>query len=73
MEMTQEIRLSDYLKDRGEIDPLTAWAELGIYRLSAVIFRLRKEGMAIITERKDVQNRFGEPCHVALYKIEGEK
>jgi len=69
--MTQDLRLLDYLRDNGKIDPMKAWSELGIYRLSACIFRLRKEGWIIVTERKDVENKFGELCHVALYKFRG--
>jgi hypothetical protein len=58
----------EYLTDNMGIDPLTAWKELGIYRLSAVVHRLRMEGFNIITERKDVKNRFGENSNVAFYK-----
>lgn len=66
--MTQDKRLLDYLKDNKEINPLQAWTELGIYRLSACIHRLRGSGCNIVTEYKDVENKFGETCHVALYK-----
>jgi hypothetical protein len=66
--MTQDERLLDYLKDNNEIDPLEAWKELGIYRLSACIFRLRKQGHNIISNRKKVHNRFGENCNVARYR-----
>jgi len=66
--MTQEQRLLDYLRDNNEIDPLQAWQELGIYRLSAVIHRLRKQGHNIISNRKKVQNRFCENCNVARYR-----
>jgi len=66
--MTQDERLLDYLKDNGRIDPLQAWQELGIYRLSAVIFNLRKKGHNIISNRKNVKNRFGEVCRVADYR-----
>jgi len=66
--MNQEKRLLDYLRDNNEIDPLQAWHELGIYRLSAVIFKLRKKGHNIISNRKTVHNRFGEKCRVARYR-----
>ena len=68
--MTQDQRLLDYLKDNKHIDPLQAWQELGIYRLSACVFRLRQEGWEIETEFKNVLNRFDEKCHVANYKME---
>jgi len=67
--MTQDLRLLDYLKDNGSIDPLQAWQELGIYRLSACIHRLRLQGWEITTERKTVHNRFDEACYVANYKF----
>ncbi len=66
--MTQDERLLDYLKDNGRIDPLQAWQELGIYRLSACIHRLRNQGWDIKTKRKVVNNKFDESCVVALYE-----
>jgi hypothetical protein len=54
--MTQDKRLLDYLKDNKQIDPLTSWKELGIYRLSSCIHRLRKQGWDIKTGRKAVIN-----------------
>ena len=69
MKTTHDERLLDYLKDNGNINPLKAWKELGIYRLSSSIHRLRKEGGDIITERINVMNRFDENCLVANYKF----
>jgi len=66
--MTQDERLLDYMRDNKHIDPLQAWQELGIYRLAACIHRLRKQGHNIISNRKKVQNRFGEVCNVADYR-----
>ena len=67
--MTQEKRLEDYLHKYGSINPLEAWQDLGIYRLSAVILLLRRRGIKIVTETMDVFNKFGEKCHVAKYVI----
>lgn len=66
----QTDRLLAYLKTHREIDPLTAWTELGIYRLGARVFDLRKAGHPITSDRKAVENRFGEECKVALYRLE---
>ena len=66
-EMTQDERVAHWLRTHGEIEPITAWSQLGIYRLSAVILRLRQEGMNIKTDKKDVLNRFGEACKFANY------
>lgn len=67
--MTQRERLLDYLKSHGRINPLEAWTNLGIYRLSACVFDLRKDGHKIETTRKAVQNQFGEQCVVAEYVL----
>ena len=67
--MTQKERLLDYLKAFQRINPLDAWKHLGIYRLSAVVYDLRKDGHKIETARKAVQNRFGEECVVAEYVL----
>ena len=68
--MTQKERLENHLLLNKRINPLEAWKLLGIYRLSAVIFDLRKEGYKIETTRKAVQNQFGEECIVAEYVLE---
>ena len=65
----QEERLLDYLKTNEKISPMEAWTELGIYRLSDVVFKLRNKDFEIETERKSVMNRFDEPCNFAEYKL----
>ncbi len=70
--MSQCERLKAWLERHGEIDPVTAWAELGIYRLGARIHDLRRQGLNIVSLRKKVRNRFGEACEVALYRLEGD-
>lgn len=67
--MNQTERVLNWLQERGDLDPMTAWNELGIYRLGARIFDLRKEGYPIERRMKDVCNRFGETCHVACYSL----
>ena len=67
---TQTDRLLAYLRANHEIDPLTAWRELGIYRLGARVFDLRSAGHSISSGRKSVENRFGESCNVALYRLD---
>ncbi len=68
----QEQRLLDYLKTNFKVSPMDAWIELGIYRLSDVVFKLRNKGYEIETERKSVLNRFDEPCSFAEYKFKGD-
>lgn len=66
---TQKERLIKYLAKNESIDPLKSWIELGIYRLSAVVYELRRDGFNIITERKEVFNKYGDGCMVANYKL----
>ena len=66
--MSQKQRLEEYLKIHGSINPLQAWAELGIYRLSARINELR-DSMLIETKTIKVDNQFGEKCRVACYVV----
>ena len=69
MKNTQKERLIKYLAENESINLLKAWTELGIYRLSDTIFRLRNEGFNIITDKLTVKNKFGEDCIVANYKL----
>jgi hypothetical protein len=69
MKNTQKERLIKYLAENESINPLKAWTELGIYRLSDTVFRLRNEGFNIITDKLTVKNKFGEDCIVANYKL----
>lgn len=67
---TQKERLIDYLEKYGSINPIEALRDLGIYRLSAQIFILRKLGYKIKTDLVDVHNRFSEVCKIANYIYE---
>jgi hypothetical protein len=66
----QTDRLLLWLKDHPDgINPLVAWKFLGIYRLAAIVHKLRKAGHEITTDRQPVFNRFGEECSVAHYRL----
>ena len=69
--LSQQKRLIKYLERFGKINPVKAWTQLGIYRLSDTIFKLRKEGYDIETADKKVKNRFNETCVVAEYRFKG--
>jgi hypothetical protein len=62
---TQCQKVRYFLKRHGTIDPLTAWKKLGIYRLGARVYDLRKQGMPIVTTRK--RTRGG--AQVAVYRL----
>lgn len=66
---TQDSRVLEWLLEGRELDPLEAWVQLGVYRLAAVVHRLRQDGYDIETGRKKVKNRYGEDCEVANYYV----
>lgn len=66
---TQCDKLLDYLQNHISITPKDAWNKLGIYRLSARVFDLRRLGYDIVTNRKEVLDPFGEPKYVAEYRL----
>jgi hypothetical protein len=68
--MKQYERLHAHLNQFGSITPLVAWTELGIYRLSDAVYKLRKQGVKIETAYVDIKNQFEETCHVAKYIIQ---
>ena len=67
--MNQKQRLMEHLHLNKTINPLQAWRSLGIYRLSAQVHILRKEGWNIETKDFKVNNQFGEKCVVAEYVL----
>lgn len=62
-------KLLNYLQNHAGITPKDAWNELGIYRLSARVFDLRRLGYDIVTFRKEVVDPFGDPKFVAEYRL----
>ena len=67
--MTQTELVLKYIKDFGSITPLNAFRDLGVTRLSACIFTLRKRGCAIITHVEESTNRYGKTVRYARYKF----
>ena len=51
---------------------MTAWNDLGIYRLASRINDLRKAGHKINTKKVEVVNRLGESTYIAEYSLELE-
>lgn len=66
-------RLYKYLSSKGKITPIEAWQELGIYRLSDTILKLRKEGFEIETKMTNSLNKFQEKVNFATYILKGAK
>jgi len=65
--MTQKQRVLRHLEEYGNIEPMLALREYGIYRLSDVILKLRDMGYSIETKEIQTKNRFGEPARYAKY------
>lgn len=49
--MSQQSQIQSYLEDGNKITPLEALNKFGSFRLSAIIYNLKKEGMNIKTNR----------------------
>ena len=67
--MTQQQMVLKHLEETGSIQPLFALRELGIYRLSSVIHRLRKKGYNIKTKIKHAKGKYGNKIQFAKYKL----
>jgi len=61
----------EHLKRFGTVEPLEALREYGIYRLGAVIFDLKAEGMHIISRKQHLRSPVtGRPVQFAKYYLE---
>lgn len=67
--MSQKKRVLDYLGQYGSISSLEAFQELGVTRLSAVIFNLKEEGYEFDVTKAKGKNRFGEKTCYARYHL----
>ncbi len=68
MKKTQADRVLQYIHDFGNISTFDAFTDLGVTRLSARIFELRKR-FDIKTEYKTSRNRYGESVTYAVYSF----
>lgn len=69
--MKQTSRVLDYMRQNGSITSLEAFRDLGITRLSGVIFDLRKD-YAISSKTESGRNRYGEKTSYSRYYLEEE-
>lgn len=67
--MTQKQRVLDYIEQFGSISSLEAFRDLGVTRLSAVIFNLRHDGIGIESDTEESINRFGEKARFSRYRL----
>lgn len=68
--MTQCERVLKYMHDFGSINPMQAMQDLGVYRLGARIYDLKKTGHRISRHMASSKNRYGEAVSFAEYKLE---
>lgn len=69
MSLTQCQRIVRHMEDYGSITSLEAMNEYGIMRLASRINDLRRNGYPIVSETKHGRNRYGEPIHYSVYKL----
>lgn len=67
--VSQKKMVLDYITEFGSITPLDAFRDLGITRLSAIVFRLREEGHDIDKAIEIGKNRFGNRTRYARYSF----
>lgn len=67
--MSQKDMVLDYIREFGSITPIDAFRDLGVTRLAAKIFELKKDGHDIHTEREHGKNRFGQATRYARYSF----
>lgn len=70
MKLTQYDRVLDHLQRNGKLRQKQAIRLFGAYRLSAIIYRLRKDGYNISSTFKSGKNKFGDSVCWAEYKLE---
>ena len=68
--MTDSEMVLQYLQDFGSITPLQAHVDLGILKLGARIYDLRKDGYPISTKRHSYTTRYGKKKWYGEYRLE---
>ena len=66
----QSKRVLSYLSVYKDIDPLTSWTTIGVYRLASRIHDLIKAGFPIQKSWREVTSRYGEKIRVRVYYLE---
>ena len=71
--MKQEERILKYMQDFGSITPLQALDDLGVMRLGARIYDLKRAGHMISRRMVTRKNRYGEAVSFAEYRLEDKR
>lgn len=67
--MTHKERVLKYMRDYGSITSLEAFKDLGVTRLSAVIYRLKADGHEISSKPESTRNRYGDKVTFSRYRL----
>lgn len=67
--VSQKSMVLDYMEEFGSITPIDAFRDLGITRLSAIVFNLNEEGHDIDKVIETGKNRFGNRTRYARYSF----
>lgn len=66
---TQYERVLDYMQEFGSITSFEAFKDLGVTRLSAVIFDMKKDGVEIYGKMETCKNRYGDAVSYKRYSL----
>lgn len=67
--VSQKKMVLDYIREFGSITPIDAFRDLGVTRLSAIVFLLKEEGHDIDAVIEIGKNRFGNRTRYARYSF----
>lgn len=70
--MNQHKAVLEWLKSKGSISSQEAFKELGVTRLSAIVFDLRAKGHDVETVMVEGTDRFGHKTRYARYYLRSE-
>lgn len=68
--LTQKDRILMWLSHTGTITSWEAYKELGITQLATRLYELKELGYKFSKERVNTKNRFGDPTHFDIYRLE---
>ena len=69
LNQTQEEKVLDWMKRKGEITSAIAYDELGIIQLPKRIWNLKRMGYTIKTEWREGKNRYKEKARFCAYSL----
>lgn len=71
--ITQVDRVLAYMRDFGSITQLEAFKDLGVMRLGARIYDLRRRGHTILSRQVSSKNRYGQTVFYSQYWLKEQE